>query len=135
MKMKRIFEITICLGVSFFGIKASAQTANQPAIYQFSAREAVDYALKNAIQVKNALIDVELQRQTNKEVTAAALPQITGSASATYNPNVAVQSFPNFIAQGTYGVLEANKVKDGNGSPIVAPSDFGFHAPFSNIRR
>ncbi len=125
MKMKRIFEITICLGLSFFGFEASAQTTNAPAVHAFTAKQAVDYALQNAVQVKNALIDVELQRQTNKEVTAAALPQITGSGSATYNPNVAVQTFPNFIAQGTYGVLVANNVKDGNGSPIVAPSDFG----------
>ena len=102
-----------------------AQQTNTPNVNAFSAKQAVDYALKNAVQVKNALIDIEMQKQVNKEITAAALPQITGSGSLNYNPNVAVQTFPNFIAQGTYGVLIANNVKDGNGNPITAPKDYG----------
>lgn len=125
MKMKRIFEMIFGFLLFGTGFTANAQQNNAPTINSFSAKQAVDYALKNAVQVKNALLDIEMQRQTNKEVTAAALPQITGSGSLNYNPNVAVQSFPNFIAQGTYGVLVANNVKDGNGNPIVAPSDFG----------
>jgi len=125
MKTKRIFGIIISFLLCGFSFTLNAQQTNAPAINAFSAKQAVDYALKNAVQVKNALLDIELQRQTNKEVTAAALPQITGSGSLNYNPNVAVQTFPNFIAQGTYGVLVANNVKDGSGNPIAAPSDFG----------
>ena len=104
---------------------ANAQNTDAPKTNAFSAKQAVDYALKNAVQVKNALLDIETQRQTNKEITAQALPQITGSGSINYNPNVTVQTFPNFIAQGTYGVLVAENVKNGNGNPIVAPNDFG----------
>lgn len=118
---KIIFIFWLC-GISYI---ANAQKTNTPQTNAFTAKQAVDYALKNAVQVKNALLDIELQKQTNKEVTAAALPQITGSGALNYNPNVAVQTFPNFIAQGTYGVLVANNVKDGNGNPIVTPSDFG----------
>ena len=55
----------------------------RPRKHAFSAKEAVDYALKNAVQVKNALLDIELQRQTNKEITAAALPQISGTVGLT----------------------------------------------------
>src|SRR6202162_3354452 len=113
MKTKRIFEIIISFLLCGWGFTVNAQQNNTPAISSFSVKQAVDYALKNAVQVKNALLDIELQRQTNKEITAAALPQITGSGNFTYNPNVAVQTFPNFIAQGTYGVLVANNVKDG----------------------
>ncbi len=102
-----------------------AQTDTVSHTNAFSAKQAVDYALQNAVQVKNALIDIKLQEQQNKEITASAFPQITGSGSVNYNPNVAVTSFPNFIAQGTYGVLVENNVKKGNGDPIVAPSDFG----------
>jgi outer membrane protein len=105
---------------------ANAQQKNTtPQTHAFSAKEAVDYALKNAVQVKNALLDIKLQEQTNKEITAAALPHITASSSLNYNPKVAVQTFPNFIAMGTYGVLIENHVKDGNGNPIAAPSDYG----------
>lgn len=126
MKTKRISEIALSCLLLLSGIVTNAQESNVAAIHAFSAEQAVDYAMKNAVQVKNALLDIELQKQTNKEVTSAALPQITGSGALNYNPNVAVQSFPNFIAQGTYGVLIANNVKDGNGNPIAAPADYGF---------
>lgn len=95
-------------------------------VFQMTAQQAVDYALKNSIQVKNALLDIKVQQATNKEITATAYPQINGTANIGYNPNVAVATFPNFIAAATYGVLVANGVKDRNGNTIVAPSDFGF---------
>ncbi len=125
MKTKKIAVVIFSFllsGISFISV-AQTDTARQ--INAFSAKQAVDYALANATQVKNALIDIKLQQQLNREVTASAFPQITGSGSINYNPNVTVQTFPNFIAQGTYGVLAANNVKDGSGNPIVIPSDFG----------
>lgn len=124
MKTNRTVGIILgfFLSVPFLG---TAQRNDTAQTFSFSAKDAVDYALKNAVQVKNALLDIEQQRQTNKEITAAAFPQITGSGSVNYNPNVSVQTFPNFIAQGTYGVLVENNVKKGNGEPIVSPSDFG----------
>lgn len=125
MNTKRINKFFFSFWLFGIGFIANAQQANTSTINAFSARQAVDFALKNTVQVKNALLDIELQKQTNKEVTASAFPQITGSGSLTYNPNVAVQTFPNFIAAGTYGVLVQNNVKDGNGNPIVAPNDFG----------
>lgn len=93
--------------------------------HEFSVLQAVDYAKKNNVQVKNALVNVDIQQQTNREITAMAYPQLNGSVSATYNPNVAIQSFPNFIAAGTYGVLEQEGVKDASGNPIISPTDFG----------
>lgn len=94
--------------------------------HALSVQEAADYARKNSAQVKNALLGIQIQRQTNREITAAAYPQVNGNIAAGYNPNVAVQQFPNFIAAATYGVLQAEGVKDGSGRTIVAPADFGF---------
>ncbi|MEO6221348.1 MAG: TolC family protein [Ginsengibacter sp.] len=125
MKTKRIGAIIFSFLLSSLSLIANAQTPDSSQMNTLSVKEAVDYALKNAVQVKNALIDIKIQRQQNKEITAAAFPQITGSGSINYNPNVAVQTFPNFIAQGTYGVLVQNNVKDGSGNTIVSPSDFG----------
>jgi outer membrane protein len=62
----------------------AGNNVNAQAINQFTAKQAVDYGLKNAVQVKNALLDIQLQQQTNREITAAALPQISGSGSYTY---------------------------------------------------
>ncbi len=103
-----------------------AQDTTRILRHEFSVQQAVEYANKNNVQVKNALLNVEVQQQTNREITAAAYPQINGSISATYNSNVATQTFPNFIAAATYGVLTQEDVRKGNGSPIVTPSDFGF---------
>lgn len=125
MKTKKIAAVISSFLLSSISFISVAQTDTTTHTNAFSAKQAVDYALQNAVQVKNALIDIKIQRQQNKEITASAFPQITGSGSVNYNPNVSVQSFPNFIAQGTYGVLVQNNIKDGNGNPIVAPSDFG----------
>lgn len=96
--------------------------------YEFSIQQAVDYATKNNVQVKNALLDVKMQEQVNREVTSRAYPSINGSLGTTYNPNVATQVIPNFISPATYQVLVDEGVKDGNGNPIVMPNDFGFIA-------
>ncbi len=119
MKKNNISK-TILLGAIFLlanGVVV-AQTRNE-----FSAKQAVDYGLKNAVQVKNALIDIKIQQQTNREITAAAFPQINGSVSTTHYFNIAVQTLPNFISPSVYQVLQDQTVKDGNGNPITQPAN------------
>ena len=95
-------------------------------VYNFSAQDAIAYANKNNVQIKNALLDYKIQEQTNRNLTSAAYPQLDASLATTYYPYVPVQSFPNFIAAATYGVLVQEGVKNGSGNNIVAPNDFGF---------
>ncbi len=123
------------IAMALFPVLVKAQ--NQPGqhngslkkeTHAFSIEQAVEYAKKNNVQVKNALLDVKLQQQVNREVTANAYPHINGSINSTYNPNVATQVIPNFISPATYQVLIDEAVKGGNGSPIQMPSDFGFIA-------
>ena len=123
--MKRFFGITGFLLVVFF-LQVHGQTDSLLVLHHFSVQECVTYAENNNVQVKNALLDYQIQEQVNRNVKSAAFPQINGSLGTTYNPNLAVQSFPNFIAAATYGVLVDQGVKDGSGNPIVAPDDFGF---------
>jgi outer membrane protein len=118
MKPKPAIRLLLLLLLTY--TQSMAQQTNA-----FSAKQAVDYAIKNSVQVKNALLDIEIQRQTNKEITAAAFPQVNGNVNASHFPNVAVQTFPNFIAAGTYGVLLKEGIKDGNGNPVQMPADFG----------
>ncbi|MBP6477705.1 MAG: TolC family protein, partial [Chitinophagaceae bacterium] len=96
--------------------------------HEFSIQQAVDYAIKNNVNVKNALVDVQLQVQQNREFTSNAYPHINANLGTTYNPNVATQVLPNFISPATYQVLIDEGVKDGNGQPVVMPNDFGFIA-------
>jgi outer membrane protein len=107
---------------------AMRDSSKTPKHYEFSIQQAVDFAHKNSVQVKNALLDVKNQEQVNREITANAYPHINGSLSTTYNPNVATQVIPNFISPSTYQVLIDQGVKDGNGNPITMPNDFGFIA-------
>jgi len=57
----------------------SAQKVNT-----FSLKQSIEYALKNSPEVKNALLDIQIQKQSNKEITAIALPQLNGSVTGNH---------------------------------------------------
>jgi len=118
------YKLIGLLGVVFIINSLQAQKTNKR--YDFTVLQAAEYANKNNVQVKNALLNIQLQIQTNKEITASALPTITGAIGTQYFPNVAVTTLPNFISPATYQVLANEGVKDGNGNPIKMPGDFGF---------
>ena len=83
-----------------FNFESSAQQVNM-----LSARQAVDYAIKNSAQVKNALLDIEVQRQTNKEITASAFPQINGNANFNDYLSIPTTLLPGEIAGGPPGTF------------------------------
>ena len=105
-------------------------TANTQTVNSFSVQQAVDYAKKNSVQVKNALLDILIQKQTNRDVTSIALPQLSGNMSLTRNINIPVQVVPDFISPATYKVLVDNGVQDGNGQPIDYPAGGFGNLPF-----
>jgi len=74
MKKLRIYSLLV-LGPLFFTNAVKAQKVNQ-----FSVQQAIEYAKKNSVYVKNALLDILIQQQTNRDVTSIALPQINGTA-------------------------------------------------------
>ena len=115
-------------GLFFLPVWVMAQPGDSAKItkHEFSVQQAAGYARKNNVNVKNALLDVKLQEQVNREITARAYPGINASLGTTYNPNVATQVLPNFISPATYQVLIDQGVKDGSGNPIQMPADFGF---------
>ena len=127
MKKKRMIGAVV---IGLLAITGSNKIfAQQPPVtHAFTIQQCIDYAHTNNVQVKNALLDYEIQVQTNRGITAAAYPQISASAATTYYPKVPVQIFPNFISAATYAVLQQEGVKNGTGQPIVSPGDFGFIA-------
>lgn len=116
LKHQKIFGLT-----AWVMLMGAMQVCSAQAIHSFSARQAVDYAKQHSAVVKNSLLDIKIQEQFNREVTSAALPQISGSVNVNYNPNIAVQSLPNFISPAVYQVLVDQAVKDGNGQTITFP--------------
>jgi outer membrane protein TolC len=116
MKKLRTYGLVV-LSLLTMNLTVHAQKTNS-----FSVEQAVEYAKQNSVMVKNALLDILIQKQVNRDVTSIALPQINGTASITRNIDIPVQTIPNFIAPATYQVLIDEGVKNGNGQPITAPA-------------
>lgn len=93
-------------------------------IRALSLADAVNLGLNNAIDLKNLVLDEEIQVAQNKEITATALPQITASGQLTYYTNLPKIPFPSSDIS-IYQVLAKEGVKDGNGN-IVNPANATF---------
>lgn len=87
--MKKIIGFLFMI-IAFTSVTGFAQ----PTIHKFSIKDCLDYALKNNVQVKNALLDVAIQQQDNRVTTARALPAVNGSGSFTDNIVVPTQLLP-----------------------------------------
>jgi outer membrane protein TolC len=68
-------------------LAASAQVGDtvSTVTHELSVQQAIDYANKNNLDIKNALIDVLLQKETNRQTTASALPRVSVNGSLTTN--------------------------------------------------
>jgi outer membrane protein len=88
------------LTVALLPLTMLAQDTTRITRHELSLQQAVDYANKNNVQVKNLLIDVLLQKETNRQVTSLAYPQITGSGSVTDNLKLQTTLLPGeFLGQ------------------------------------
>lgn len=123
---KKLLLLLYLMFVISAPIQAQLPDSAQIVKHEFSVQQAVDFALKNNVAVKNALLQVKTQEQQNAGFTAAAYPHINASLGTTYNPAIATTVIPNFISPATYQVLIQEGVKDGNGNPIQMPNDFGY---------
>jgi len=92
--------LLICLLVTGGLLKAQNLTR-----HEFTVQQAIDYARKNNAQVKNALLSVQIQKQSNRGVTAAALPNISGTVGLTDYIDIPTSLIPGEIfgqPAGTY---------------------------------
>ncbi|HMC00339.1 MAG TPA: TolC family protein [Flavobacteriaceae bacterium] len=62
-----------------FTLFLSSMVMSQEASQNFSLQEAIDFALENNRQVKNATLDIEAAKKQKWETTATGLPQINAS--------------------------------------------------------
>ena len=64
-----------------------AQTpVRTPEAHAFTIQQCIEYAMKNNVQVKNALLDVSVQEQTNRYYTGMAYPQVSANLGSNYYP-------------------------------------------------
>lgn len=74
-------------------------------IYQFSLQQALDYAKQHSVQVQNALLDIRIQHQVNRDVTSIALPQINASGNVTDYLDIPTTLVPGEFAGGAPGTF------------------------------
>ena len=74
--MKQFF---ILCAILILTVNAEAQNKTKQ-VYAFSLEECVTFAKNNNVQVKNSLLAIEAQIQTNREIGAAAFPTIGTNA-------------------------------------------------------
>ncbi len=101
MKKRRPFKVAISMALLIAVSIVRAQPVTQ---HLFSIQQAVEYAKKNNTQVKNALLNVQIQEQENRGVTAAAYPTLSASGAFTDYLNIPTSLIPgDFVGQpGTY---------------------------------
>ncbi|GAC1526084.1 MAG: TolC family protein [Sediminibacterium sp.] len=102
MRKRGIERIVLLLCLVLAGDIICAQTTTR---HEFTIQQAIDYAHKNNAQVKNALLNVQIQQQTNRDITSAALPAVTGSIGTTDYLKIPTSLLPGEIfgqPAGTY---------------------------------
>jgi outer membrane protein TolC len=82
----------------------SAQTEIKP-LHSFSLNDCVAFAQKNNVQVKNSLLAIDVQIQTNREIAAAAYPSIGTNLSGTDYLVIPTSLLPAQIFGGAAGTF------------------------------
>ncbi len=80
--------------------------AQSPGLHNFSVQQCIDYAVKNNVQVKNALLAVKMQQQQNRDITSAALPNLSGSFGVTDYLKIPTTLIPAQFFGGPAGTYE-----------------------------
>ena len=92
-------------------------------VYEITAKDAVDIAFKNVVDLKNAKLDYKIAEARNKEIIGLALPQVSGSLQGNHYLSLPLIQFPDATESFIYQVLKDNGVKDGSGNPIIKTVD------------
>ena len=102
--IKNMKKLLFLLLVFAFVNLAKAQDSSN-AVYAFSLDQCVEFAHKNNVQVKNALLAIDVQNQTNREIAGAALPTISTNLSGTDYTKIPTSLLPVQIFGGAAGTF------------------------------
>ena len=99
--MKKIIFVITSFAIT--GLLQAQDARN--ATHAFSLEQCVDFAQKNNVQVKNSLLAIEVQAQTNREIAAAALPTVNTNLGGTNYLIIPTSLLPGQIFGGTPGTF------------------------------
>lgn len=114
--MKRIIQLFL---ITLAPVFAYGQQAGQ----SFTLEQCIDYALQNAISAQDATIDQQIAAAKVKETIGLGLPQISGSASAQYNPQLQ-RFFTTYNPGGGVGLIDPSQVPGIQAGDVVASQNF-----------
>jgi outer membrane protein len=98
-------NIKILLAVLVFSTRQGiAQTAPEK-VNKFSVAQALEYSKQHSVEIQNALLDIKIQEQTNRDVTSIALPQISSNAWMTDYLVIPTTLIPGEIAGQPVGTF------------------------------
>lgn len=100
-------------------------------IKRLKLSDAVAYAKQNAVDLKNAELDVRGSEQEVKSIIASGLPQVTANANFTHNVTIASVQLPDFISPSVYGVLINEGLLSPDRFKAGSPQTVQFGAPSS----
>lgn len=106
MKFWTLAKMGLALMVTMHSTQTYAQQQPKIETHAFSLQQILEYAAHNNVQVKNALLDIQIQEQTNREFTGSAYPQISASGSLVYNAKLPVSLVPAEFFGGQPGTFE-----------------------------
>ncbi|MDG1277811.1 MAG: TolC family protein [Algoriphagus sp.] len=76
-------------------IAAIRQPVSAQEVVQLNLKQALEYALENNVDAKNARLELLIAETTVKEELSKGLPQLNGSFNLNYNPEIQVIFLPN----------------------------------------
>lgn len=91
--LKKLFVAVILIASVF-------QTVSAQEVVQLNLKQALEYALENNVDAKNARLELLIAETTVKEELSKGLPQINGAFNFNYNPAVPILFVPN---EGPFG--------------------------------
>jgi outer membrane protein len=88
--------LSLILTISMWGAMAQGSAS-------FGLDECIDYATKNAVTIKNAVLEQEIAKAKVKETVGIGLPQVSGSIGLQHNPTLS-RFFSTYQPGSAFGV-------------------------------
>ncbi len=101
-------KLILLVGTGLFAISSFGQTKDS-ASFSFSLQQAIDFALQNQKDVKNAMIDEQIAQKKVNEITGLGLPQINSSFDLREFIEIPTSLIPAEIFGGPPGSFAAVK--------------------------
>ncbi len=110
------------IGLIIITLNSFGQAKNN---FSFSVKQAVEYAMQNQNDIKNAALDDEIARKNVKEIRGMGLPQINTSFDLKDFEEIPTQVLPDFISPSVYqinqyafGLTPRAPLPSGDGVPV-----------------